>query len=218
MKKVFTLLFISLFALTGTAQNWITTKAGGGAAMRMGTSTFETNPGAAIIGGLGYKHQLLKKLVVSGDVLIDLRLPTVVLPDGSTGAFSSTYISVPITAQYLMPLKGKDLVPYKVSTTRNTWFLEGGPYFGYGLAVSGYDPAAGAENPNNIDVGLTAGVGFNFPFENNNQFTTGMRANYGFLNTYQAYSGGPVMNNFSAVAYIGLDISLTRRKHIRHRW
>lgn len=218
MKKVFTLLFISLFALTASAQNWIATKAGGGAAMRMGTSTFETNPGAAIIGGLGYKHQLLKKLVVSADVLLDLRMPTLVLPDGSTGAFSSTYVSVPVTAQYLMPLKRKDFVPYRVSDTRNMWFIEGGPYFGYGLAVSAYDPAAGAENPNNIDVGVTAGVGFNFPFENNNQFTTGMRANYGVLNTYQTYSGAPVMTNFSAVAYIGLDIALTRRKYIKHRW
>ena len=156
-------------------------------------------------------------MILEGDILMDMRMPTLVSPD--SGDFSSMYITVPITAQWIMPLHGKELQPYRVNSTSNYWYVEGGPHFKYGLAVSGYDPEAGAENPNNIDVGITAGVGTNFGFSNSmSRFSAGARFNYGFLNTYQSYTGGPVMTNMSAIAFVGLDFSLTKRKYIKHRW
>ncbi len=220
MRKTLLIVFASFLMLGVSAQNFIGVKAGGGLAIRSGNATFTTNPGAAIMGGLAYKHQILKRLILEGDVLMDIRMPTADLSDGTKGAaYSSTYVSVPITAQWISPLKGKDLVPYKVSTSTAYWYIEGGPYFGYGLDVAAYDPANATATASNIDVGLTGGAGMNFGFAKGmSRFSVGTRANYGLLNTYGSYDGAPTMTNLSIVGYVGLDFSLTKRKHIKHRW
>ncbi|MEY2924639.1 MAG: hypothetical protein RLZZ337_1187 [Bacteroidota bacterium] len=223
MKKVLLFAFAGLLSLGIQAQSFIGVKAGGGLALRMGNtgpSGFTSDPGAAITGGLVYKNQILQRMTLEGDVLIDMRLTQATLskdvPAVSNGGM---YIMVPITAQLMNPYKKRMVVPYRGEESKSYWYLEGGPYFAYGLSVDAVDPNLGEQRPNNIDLGITAGAGSNFAFSDSyTRLNVGFRGNYGFMNTYKVYADAPVLNNVSIIGYVGLDFALSKKKHFQHRW
>ncbi len=227
MKKVLLVVLASFLIVGVQAQSFIGVKAGGGLGLRTGNTgptNFLSDPGASITGGLLYKNQILKRLTLEGDVLFDMRLTTATQeefnPDVTT-ANGGTYILIPITAQLMNPFKQKMVVPYRGDAPKSYWYLEGGPYFGYGLAVDAFDPniAATAQKPNNIDVGITAGIGTNFGFSDSyTRLNFGVRGNYGFMNSYATYADAPVLNNVSVIGYVGLDFALSKKKSFQHRW
>jgi hypothetical protein len=182
--------------------------------------------------GLGYKHQLTKRLIAEGDVLFDIRSIEYLQSDDEYFAGGGTYIQVPLTVQYIIPFKKKELVPYRMGQPSSYWFVEGGPNFSYGTAVDIYvdqtivtnyegsdDPISDSnKEANTIDVGFTGGIGLNFSIrEGKNRLIIGTRANYGLLDVYKDSRLGSA-TNLSMVGYLALDFSLTKRKHIRHRW
>ena len=72
MKKILISLSIILaMSLSANAQMWLNLKAGGGLALASGSDG--AKGGTAILSGLGYKHQLTKRLIAEGDVLFDIR-------------------------------------------------------------------------------------------------------------------------------------------------
>lgn len=237
MKKILlSLLVILSFSMNTNAQMWLTYKAGGGLATVSGSDGVQ--PGLAVFSGLGYKHQIYKRLIVEGDVLFDTRAL-----DYYTGYVDTddkkiynvgggTYIQVPLTIQYMIPFKKKELVPYRTGQPSSYWFIEGGPNFSYGTAVDIYvdqtivDDWNAQDNPisdsnkeaNKIDVGVTTGIGLNFSIrEGKSRLIIGTRANYGLIDVYKDSRLGTA-TNLSMVGYLALDFSLTKRKHIRHRW
>lgn len=227
MKKVLLIVFASFLMVGVQAQSFIGVKAGGGLGLRMGNtgpSNFTSDPGLCITGGLLYKYQILQRLNLEADVLFDMRTPTAtldnIIPEVVTANYQ-TYVSVPITAQLMNKFKQKTVVPYRGDAPSGYWYLEGGPYFGYGLAVDGYDPniAESAQVGNSIDLGLVAGIGANFGFNNSyTRLNVGVRGTYGFMNTYKTYADAPVLNNASVIGYVGLDFALSKKKHFQHRW
>jgi hypothetical protein len=237
MKKILLALFIiALIPTTSNAQMWLTVKGGGGLATVGGSEVIVS--GLAAGGGLGYKHQISKRLMLEGDILLDTRAVSystgTVDADGKTIYFlgGGTYIQIPMTVQYMMPFKKKELIPYRMGQPKSYWFIEGGPYLAYGTSVLTYpsptilatyealdDPINAADlSPRKIDLGITAGLGVNFSLnEGKNRLVVGARTNYGLLNVYKDKRLGKV-TNLSMVGYLALDFSLTKRKHIRHRW
>lgn len=240
MKKLLiALTLIAVIPLSSNAQNWLTLKGGGGIGTSIGYAK-DVNAGLATSFGLGYKHQISKRLMLEGDVLLDGRSMdyfTGYIDQDSVPIYfkgGASFIQIPITLQYIIPFKKKQLIPYRMGQPKSYWFIEGGPYFAYGTSVTPfYDPdiialwqdpegdtfTAKDLTPRNIDVGITAGIGVNFSLgdEGKTRLIVGTRANYGLLNIYRDNRLGSA-NNFSAVGYVALDISLTKRKHIRHRW
>ncbi|MDG2042526.1 MAG: hypothetical protein P8J92_06745 [Bacteroidia bacterium] len=231
MKKILLSLSIILaMSLSANAQMWLNLKAGGGLALASGSDG--TKGGMAILSGLGYKHQITKRLIAEGDVLFDIRSVEYLQSDDGYFAGGGTYIQVPLTIQYMIPFKKKELVPYRIGQPSSYWFVEGGPNFSYGTAVDIYidqtvitnyegsdDPISDSnQEANTIDVGFTAGLGINFSIrEGKNRLIVGTRANYGLLDVYKDSRLGSA-TNLSMVGYLALDFSLTKRKHIRHRW
>ncbi|PCJ65597.1 MAG: hypothetical protein COA58_09320 [Bacteroidetes bacterium] len=237
MKKILLALFVlALIPSTSNAQMWLTLKGGGGLAT-VGGYTGSVG-GLAAGGGLGYKHQISKRVMIEGDILLDTR--AVLYPNGLVDTDGKilyytgggTYIQVPITVQYMIPFKKKELIPYRMGQPKSYWFLEGGPYISYGTGVLPYfDPtiiALWAANddpisednlkPRKIDFGITAGLGINFSIrDGKNRLIVGGRTNYGMLSIYKDKKLGKA-TNLSMVGYLALDFSLTKRKHIRHRW
>jgi hypothetical protein len=240
MKKiVLALALLALLPASTRAQNWLTLKAGGGMCTNLGY-TQDVNSGITTSFGLGYKHQISNQLLLEGDVLLDSRaaeyytgkLDANDLPIYFKGA--GTYIQVPITLQYMIPVKKKELVPYRMGQPKTFWFIEGGPYVAYGSSVTTfYDPdildlwtdpdsdtfTTKDLTPRKIDVGITTGIGVNFSIGSKGQtrLIVGTRANYGFLNLFRDDRLGTA-TNFSALGYIAVDFSLTKRKYIKHRW
>ena len=231
MKKILISLSIILaMSLSANAQMWLNLKAGGGLALASGSDG--AKGGTSILSGLGYKHQLTKRLIAEGDVLFDIRSVEYLQNDDEYFAGGGTYIQVPLTIQYMIPFKKDELVPYRVGQPSSYWFIEGGPNFSYGTGVDIYvdqtivSSYAGSDDPiseanqeaNTIDVGFTAGLGVNFSIrEGKNRLILGTRANYGLLDVYKDSRLGSA-TNLSIVGYLALDFSLTKRKHIRHRW
>ncbi|MDB4107729.1 PorT family protein [Bacteroidia bacterium] len=236
MKKIFLALFIlGALPFQSNAQQWLTIKGGGGISMVPGYGG--TLPGVSINSGIGYKHQISKRLILEGDILLDTRAVSY-----ETGVYdandkmvyfegASQYIQVPLTAQLIIPFKKKQLIPYRIGQPKSFFFIEGGPYFSYGTSVSTYnDPdiialwgasdafTADDLTPRNIDVGVTGGFGLNFSIrEGKSRLVVGTRANYGMLNMFTDDRLGTA-SNFSAVGYLALDLRLTKRNHIKHRW
>lgn len=240
MKKLLiALAILAVCPMSINAQNWLTLKGGGGIGTTLGNNR-DVNAGLSTAFGLGYKHQISKRMMLEGDVLLDSRsmeyftgiLNVDDIPIYVPG--SATYIQVPITLHYMIPFKKKELVPYRMGQPKSYWFIEGGPHFAYGTSVTTFfdgdilalwlDPesdtfTAKDLTPRTIDVGVTGGIGINFSLgdEGKTRLIVGTRANYGLLNIYRDERLGSI-NNFSAVGYVALDFSLTKRKHIRHRW
>jgi hypothetical protein len=231
MKKVLISLSIILaMSLSANAQMWLNLKAGGGLALASGSDG--SKGGVAILSGLGYKHQLTKRLIAEGDVLFDIRSVEYLQSDDDYFAGGGTYIQVPLTIQYMIPFKKDELVPYRMGQPSSYWFIEGGPSFSYGTGVDIYvdqtviDDWNAQDNPisdsnleaNKIDVGVTTGIGVNFSIrEGKSRLIIGTRANYGLIDVYKDSRLGTA-TNLSMVGYLALDFSLTKRKHIRHRW
>ena len=225
MKKVLLFVFASLLVVGVQAQSFVGIKAGGGLALRMGNtgpSNFTSDPGAAITGGLLYKQNILKRLIIEGDVLVNIGTTTATdenFDPAVTVTNGGMYLMIPITAQLKTNFKKRMVVPYRGEESDAFWYLEGGPFFGYGLSVDAYDPNQGVQRPNNIDLGLTLGAGANFGFSDSyTRMNIGFRGNYGFMNTYETYADAPVLNNVSVIGYIGLDFALSKKKHFQHRW
>ena len=239
-KTLITLCILAIMPVASNAQQWLTVKTGGGLATMLGYSSPNgaVNGGLATTFGVGYKHQLTKRLMAEGDILLDGRALLYPLSelddDGNVEYFAGggTYINIPLTIQYQIPFKKKELIPYRVGQPKSYWFLEGGAYFAYGTGVNplidpfvvgqfagGDDSITLAEQePRKVDVGLVGGIGVNFSIrEGKNRLIVGTRSSYGLLNLYKTEKLG-VAKNFSAVGYLALDFSLTKRKHIRHRW
>ncbi len=240
MKKLLVAIaLLALLPISINAQNWLTLKSGGGIGTTLGYSQ-EVNAGLSTSFGIGYKHQISNQLLLEGDLLLDGRaveyftgyLDADDIPIYSPG--TGAYIQVPITLQYMIPFKKKELVPYRMGQPKSFWFIEGGPYVAYGSSVSAfYDPDILALwtdpesdtfttkdlTPRKIDVGITTGIGINFSLgdEGKTRLIVGTRANYGFLNLFRDSRLGTA-TNFSAVGYIALDFSLTNRKYIKYRW
>lgn len=240
MKKILLALALSaVIPFSSSAQNWLTVKSGGGIGTNLGYSK-NVNAGLSTTFGLGYKHQISKRLMLEGDVLLDLRSMDYYTgytdadekPINFSGA--ATYIQIPITLQYIIPFKKKQLIPYRMGQPKSYWFIEGGPHVAYGSSVTTFfdpdilalwtDPEGDTFTtkdltPRNFDVGITTGLGVNFSLgdEGKTRLIIGTRANYGFLNLFRDPRLGNA-TNFSAVGYVALDFSLTSRKHIRHRW
>ena len=231
MKKILISLSIILaMSLSANAQMWLNLKAGGGLALASGSDG--SKGGMAILSGLGYKHQLTKRLIAEGDVLFDIRSVEYLQSDDDYFAGGGTYIQVPLTIQYMIPFKKDELVPYRMGQPSSYWFIEGGPSFSYGTSVNVLVDSTIVRNwrdqnnkipesnyeANTIDVGFTAGIGLNFSIrEGKSRLIVGTRANYGLLDVYK-YSRLGSATNLSMVGYLALDFSLTKRKHIRHRW
>ena len=237
MKKILFILAALVFSFaSANPQNWLVLKGGGGLTLLPGYAG--VTPGLAIDGGVGYKQQISKRMVVEGDILMASRSYSV-----STGMFDfnneeiifaggANYVQVPMTLHYNIPFRKKELVPYYMGQPKSKFFVEGGPYFAYALTMSTYmDPNIalayiGSDDeiteedmtPRKIDAGITAGLGLNFGFDESlHRLTVGARANYGLLNIYKDSRMGSA-TNMSAVGYITWDISLTKRQHIKHRW
>ena len=237
MKKILlNLLILAGMSVQSNAQQWLQVKGGAGLALAQGYEG--TTPGVGILGGLGYKYQIYKRLMMEGDVLFDYRAlsyPTNQIDkDGFTimTPGGGSYVQIPITIQYMIPFKKKQLIPYRVGQPQSYFFLEGGPYFAYGLSVTTYNnpdfiaPFLGTADtftaagltPRKIDVGITAGIGVNFKIgENGKRFIVGARSNFGMLNIYNDDRLGKA-TNLALMGYVAYDINLTKREHIIHPW
>lgn len=247
-KIFLTLIVTAFVHANTNAQSWFTVKAGGGISTVLGYKAYESpifagstavQSGTALQGGIGYKYQVSKRMELEGNILFDSRafqFPLGVLDKDSNQTYYSggaTYLQVPLTVRYNIPFRKKVLIPYRVDQPKSGWFIEGGPYVAYGTSVNTYmDPAlalswtsadgdtlpASALKTRKIDVGVTGGIGLNFPInEGKSRITIGARGNYGLLNLYKDSRMGKA-TNFAAIGYLGVDFSLTDRKHIRHRW
>jgi hypothetical protein len=231
MKKLLFVLLTVTLSITGMqAQNWLGLKGGGGLALRTGTSSYTNVFGINTYGGLAYKHQVFKRMILEGDALFDVKATAIELTDGSTAIYGGTYVSVPLTAHYMVPFRKKELVPYVVGQPNSYFYVEGGPYVAYGLTVLAFDPvgdqllAAGditAETAaaRKIDAGITTGFGVNFGFDKNlNRLAIGVRTNYGMINIFKGYTGAPQLTNLTIGGHIGYDFALSQKRHIKHRW
>jgi hypothetical protein len=239
-KTLITLCILAAMPLAGNAQMWLTVKGGGGIGTNLGYSSSygSINSGLATSFGLGYKHQLTNRLMAEGDILLDSRsmeYPTSFLDEDDNIIYfqaGGAYIQVPLTLQYKIPFRKKELIPYRMGQPKSYFFLEGGPYFAYGSSVTPFiddvivASFAGGEDsitladrkPRTFDVGIVAGMGVNFSIrDGKNRLIVGTRVNYGMLNIYRNTQLGTA-TNFSAVGYLAFDISLTKRQHIKHRW
>ncbi len=237
MKKLLFVLFSIAFSVASVqGQNWLTLKGGGGLALFPGYTGAQS--GISINSGLGYKHQISKRMILEGDILLDTRsyeVPTNVYDVDNNMIYfdgGGTYVQIPLTVHYNMPFRKKELIPYVVGQPNSAFFVEGGPYVSYGLSVSSFadptvlalwesadDPIAESDlTPRAIDFGLTAGFGLNFGFsETLNRLSVGARLNYGLLNVYKDNRLGNA-KNMSAVGYLAFDFALTKRRHIKYRW
>lgn len=236
MKKgLLILMAVAMLPFISNAQNWLTVKGGGGLALIMGAPDTDP-PGISINSGVGYKHQMTNRFMLEGDILLDTRSIDYYAGVDAKGekiylSSASTYLQIPITAHYNWLLQRKELIPYRDYDSKTNFYVEGGPYFGYGLNVSNLpNPdvlalwASSADSittanqePNNIDVGVTGGFGFSYEFKNMNKVNFGARLYYGLLNMHKDAKLGTA-NNMSAVGHISFDFSLTDRRHIKHRW
>ena len=234
MKKILILLMtVAAFSFNTQAQMWLTLKGGGGIAVANGSDGAQA--GISVLSGVGYKHQIYKKISLEGDILLDTRAVSYLTGSADAEDFfvgGGTYIQVPVTAQYMIPFRKRELAPYRVGQPDGYLFLEAGPYFSYGTSVSVYidqtiiasaesqdDPITEANQKGNaIDIGITTGLGFNFGINGGkNRLILGTRTNYGFIDAYKDARLGSA-TNLSVVGYLALDFSLTKRKHIKHRW
>lgn len=236
MKKGLLFIMVALtLPFLSNAQNWLTLKGGGG----LGTfsSDLVSKSGLLINSGLGYKQQISKRMIVEGDILFDTRSNEIFTgeadADGNSIYFptSATYVQIPITLHCNWLLEREELIPYRMRDSKSHFYVEGGPYFAYGLSVTHFpnpntvlayanseDPIKESDlTPGNIDVGVTGGFGFSFGFENMNKLNIGARANYGFLDLYKDARLGSA-TNLGLLGYVAFDFSLTDRQHIRHRW
>ncbi len=225
MKKLFLLLTIACLSLSLNAQVFVGLKGGGGISVLTAGGTYAHAPGINIVAGASYKHHVFNRVVLEGNILLDMRSTTALdFPfAGQNYDMPSTYISMPLTAHWIMPFKSKKLVPYRTEDFKTYWYLEAGPHFGYGLSATTYlDPVAAPENPKEIkaggfDAGVVVGMGINFNFKNSrNKLAIGWRAQYGLLN-YNHYDGAPTFNNITAGAYVGYDFKLTKKQQYRYR-
>jgi hypothetical protein len=236
-KTIMTLCLLATLPLVSSAQQWLTVKTGGGISTAIGPAGI--TPGLATTFGLGYKHQLSNRLIAEGNILLDGRsmsYPTGV-PDANDQMIyflaGGSYVQVPLTIQYKIPFRKKELKPYRTGQPSSYFFIEGGPYLSYGLAVTPFLDASiiasyeggddsitlAQQEPRKLDVGIVAGMGVNFKLGDKGKYrlSVGTRANYCMLNVYKDTRLG-TSSNFSAVGYLALDINLTKRKHIKHRW
>jgi hypothetical protein len=215
MKKLMLIVLAAFFVSEVSAQNYLGIKAGGGIAMRMGNTARTNSPGMNVLGGLSYKHQIFKRVLLEGDVLYDIKNAAITFEDGAVATYGGSYVTVPLTIHWQTPFKKSMLVPYRTAKSKAHWYVEGGPYFGYGLNVAVYDTPA---DPKKIDLGLTGGLGLSFGFEETlNRLNVGARANYGFMNVYNDNSGNSLVN-FTVGGYAQFDFALTKRRHIKYRW
>lgn len=221
MKKLFALLIIASLSLGVNAQVYIGIKGGGGISVLTAGGTYAHSPGIAFNGGLAYKQQVFKRMILEGDILMDMR--ETIVPDLNNAGLTSTYIAIPITAQYIMPFTKQKLGPYRTEDFNTFWFIEGGPQLGYALdAITYLDPSADADaddvKAGGFDAGVVAGIGVNFAFKNSrNRLVVGARGHYGLLN-YNKYDTAPTFNNITAGGYVSYDIKWSKKKHYRYRW
>ncbi len=221
MKKLFALLTIACMSLGANAQVYVGIKGGGGISVLTAGGTYAHNPGIGFNGGLAYKQQVFKRMILEGDILMDIR--ETIVPDLNNAGLTSTYIAVPITAQYIMPFNKQKLVPYRTDDFKTFWFIEGGPQLGYALdAITYLDPSSDANaddvQAGGFDVGVVAGIGINFAFKHSrNRLVVGARGHYGLLN-YNNYETAPTFNNITAGGYISYDIKWTKKTQYRYRW
>jgi hypothetical protein len=239
-KTLITVCILAVMPLLGNAQQWLTVKGGGGISTMLGYSgsNGSIQTGISTSFGIGYKHQLSKRLMIEGDILLDgraMEYPTSLVDEDDKIIYflaGGSYINVPLTLQYQIPFKKKELIPYRMGQPKSFWFIEGGPYFSYGAAVTpfidddiiasfagGKDSITKADlEPRTFDIGIVGGIGVNFSIrDGKNRLIVGTRVNYGMINLYRNEQLGTA-TNFSAVGYLAVDFSLTKRKHIRHRW
>ena len=224
MKKLLALLTITCFGLAANAQVYVGIKGGGGLAMltQSGVYSHTISPGINMVAGLSYKHQIFNRVMLEGDILMDMRTQSVLdYPiTGTNLELSSTYISVPMTIHWMMPFNKKKLVPYRTDNFKTFWFVEGGPQIGYALSATTYvdsnfdsDVEAGG-----IDVGVTGGIGINFAFKHNlNRLVVGARSYYGFLN-YNTYDNSPKNTNMTVGGYVAYDFKWSKKEQYRYRW
>lgn len=228
MKKFLILLTITCMSLGASAQQHLVVKGGGGMSMLMGTSSYQYIPNLMTSFGLGYKHQIYKRVVLEGNVMLENRKVTIDNYPINNALYQfdvpSTWISVPLTIHWNVPFKKKKLVPYRTGDYSTYFYFEGGPQLNYALSanvevdpllagdVSAEDAKAGG-----FDVGVVGGVGISFAFKNSlNRLCVGGRGYYGMLN-YNKYDNAYKQTSMTAAGYISYDFTLSQKRHHRYR-
>ena len=227
------------FFHNANAQYYLTLKGGGGLSLEDHGSN--SGLGFATWGSVGYKHQISDRLYLAADMGLDMRAHTVkykILDEEPSYslAVGGAYLTIPLTVQYAIPLKRREVVPYRSGVSKSYFYIEGGIHNSIGLGgsvfvhpdnpllsvdpeVDGINPLSAAEmKRTTYDIGVTTGLGFNFGFKkSNNRLQIGTRTTIGFLDIYSsARVGSSTMT--SAVGYLGWEFNLAKRKHINFRW
>lgn len=229
MKKFLILLTITCVSLGASAQQHLVVKGGGGISMLNGTSSYQYVPGIMTSFGLGYKHQIYKRVVLEGNINLENR-KAVISPYQIINnvqydlEIPSTWISMPLTIHWNFPFKKKELVPYRTGNYNTYWYVEGGPQLNYALAANVViDPTLAADvdiedaKAGGFDVGVVGGLGISFAFKNSlNRLCVGGRGYYGMLN-YNKYEGAYKQTFLTAAGYISYDFTLSQKRHHRYR-
>ncbi len=242
--KVLIALFVcGFFALPANAQFYLGRRAG------LNLASMSTNAAGATVtssmgihGGLTLGYEFHDQLSVQMDALYSQMgaKSTVEVTAGNAVTSTETtsyltYAQVPLYVNFEMPLKQKQLIPYRVKKSFASVHLYGGGYFGYGLGaqakidvtVNNNDGTAAVTTPgtkadvvegsfNEIDFGALAGVGFSFKLDEDDKQRVSVDARYllGFANT--SNTSGVEESNSAIQASIGYTVKLTKRRYIRH--
>lgn len=190
MKRFKGFILVGLALLAGlpmaSAQFWLGARGGINLAnMSTNTAGAVDNRIMGIHGGVTTRLQLTKKFSAGADALFSQfgNNQKIVIEGGGSNITTETkntisYALVPLYINYEMPIRSKDLVPYRVKESYVSAHLYGGGYFGYALGVNqaittttitgDQTTVTNAEGKlvsstySPVDFGIMAGAGFSF--------------------------------------------------------
>jgi len=243
LKALIAMFVFGVLAIPAQAQFHMGPRAG------INLSSMSTNAAGATVtsqlgihGGLSVRYEFHDQLSVQMDALYsqmgavsttELTAGNVITTTKSTSYL--TYVQTPLYVNFEMPLKQKQLIPYRVKSSFVSFHLYGGGYFGYGLGAQaktdvtvnnndGTAPVTTAGTKadvaegtfNEIDFGALAGIGFSFKLDEEDKQRVSVDARYllGFGNTSNIQ--GAEETNSAIQASIGYSVKLTKRRYIRH--
>lgn len=210
MKKIIALLTIVGLALGAQAQSYFGIKAGGGMSVLLGNVDYTHNPGPSYGGGLSYKQQIFKRVMLEGDVLFDLR--STMVPEYSDGSIGGMYVSAPITIHWNTPFVKHEPIESRSHKSKSYYFVEGGVNLAYGLNATTY---VGGATPGGMDAGIVGGLGVCLANNSNlDKINIGLRGTYGFLNYNKGYE--PAFTNVVFGAYVAYDFKLGGKRYYQY--
>ncbi|MCC6722220.1 MAG: PorT family protein [Bacteroidia bacterium] len=172
-----------------------------------------------------------KSVTVTKDDIANTTITTTIKP-----TYAFTYLQLPLFANFEIPIKSEEVIPYRYSENIVTIHLNAGGYFGYGLSnntstlttsltvdennnsTSTSSKTSGSNNKfNAIDYGLGFGAGIAFRLSDKGKLTIDGRYLLGLanFNSSKAYTAtNTVMKNTAPQIQIGFIQRISKLK----RW